>query len=59
MREQTEAPKDAYGAGYFDRQLIAAMEDMLMFRSFEGLRDRVAEILNEMADNRRSRNGNH
>jgi len=50
-----EAPQDAYGAAYFERQFRQAMDDMLMFRSFEGLRELTAEILNEMADNRSRR----
>ena len=51
-----EAPQDGYGAGYFERQLRNAMDDMRMFRSFDGLRELCAEILNEMAEGKR-RNG--
>jgi hypothetical protein len=50
-----DLPSDAYGAAYFERQFRQAMDDMLMFRSFEGLRELTAEILNEMADNRSRR----
>ena len=52
---QTEQPDPSqYGAGYFERQLREAMADMRRFRSFEGLRDLTAEILNEMADGKRT-----
>lgn len=50
-----ELPSDAYGAAYFERQFRQAHDDMLMFRSFEGLRQLSAEILNEIADNRSRR----
>jgi len=49
-----KADPTQYGAGYFERQLREAMADMRRFRSFEGLRDLTAEILNEMAEGKRN-----
>lgn len=51
---QAEPDPSQYGAGYFERQLREAMADMRRFRSFEGLRDLTAEILNEMAEGKRN-----